>query len=215
MLVGQLWWRYKQLQQTGTDQGSLGLASGEWMKRFDFSLQVHPTAVPCPPGVHRLPLLQRHFPNCMYHCQIWGQLWIRPQMLQLSCVTSHPADCWPRRRLTGIYWLFTFRATLLLKYIHIFIINHTWLWIRPTEIFYWVYTHSLQRSRGDRKQWYNLDFLVDHHAAVSPTDFCKVRLLAKGCERPVERETNIEWADYPRSRPTRAEQNHGWWLASF
>lgn len=46
-----------------------------------------------------------------------------------------PTDCWPRRRLTGIYWLFTFSPTLLLKSIHIFIINHTLPLILPQRFF--------------------------------------------------------------------------------
>lgn len=46
-----------------------------------------------------------------------------------------PTNCWPRRRLTGIYWLFTFSPTLLLKSIHIFIINHTLPLILPQRFF--------------------------------------------------------------------------------
>lgn len=162
------------------------------LELFYFSLQVLPTAVPCPPGLHRLPLLQKHFPNCMYYCQIWGQVRIRLQMLSLPCITSQPGDCWPLRRLTGIYWLFTFNTTLILKYIHIFIINHTLLLIIPTRLPLF-YKHNLSistdHSEGARAEWHNLEFYPSlcichfHHTVEN-------RWKRKGLEMSMVRKTN-------------------------
>lgn len=53
-----------------------GLLPLEGMTRSARALSLSPsapTAVPCPHGVHRLPLLWRRFPNCMCCYQIGGQ----------------------------------------------------------------------------------------------------------------------------------------------
>lgn len=102
-------------------------------------------------------------------------------------------DCWPQRRLTDIYWLFTFSPTLLLKYIHIFIINHTLLLILPWRFFSgsicnssWAIWTMLEEVR-----FVPPGFLVITHGAVF---VWKVSVIGESLGRSVEWGAKAEWS---------------------
>lgn len=104
-----------------------------------------------------------------------------------------PTDCWPQRRLTGIYWLFTFSPTLLLKSIHIFIIHHTLFLILPQRFFSGSICNSSWTiwTMVEGLRFIQPGFLFITHGSVFDW---KVSVIVGSLDRSVEWGARTEWS---------------------